>query len=331
MVNIATAASRRNQAMLPITVLSVGALALVACITTVAWLALHGPTLVPGQDTRITAVLISIGSRVACLVVNIALIRSAWVSFLHHVLSGERISTQTLVGACRTFMSLGQLENYSSLPRGFKYHVIIAAFVSVAMTVTSASFRYESLALSGKSIASLPDTASVCNQSLITSQTGYFCTGKLNGNTTGTSWSYLEEVVAGGQGTVHRQGELGKDQELGANVTLGILPPGWSLGNGSDLPWMAISVTCVPLTISAEFSGSGQNANADIYVNGNLQDTLDIANMPEWGAVVHLYQQVNDSGPASSLSPWIIVMLARNLDDGTANFGGLAPDAVTYL
>lgn len=46
---------------------------------------------------------------------------------------------------------------------------------------------------------------------------------------------------------------------------------------------------------------------------------------------MHLYQQFNDSGPLSSLSPWIVVMLARGLGDGTANFNGLAPDAVTYL
>jgi hypothetical protein len=46
---------------------------------------------------------------------------------------------------------------------------------------------------------------------------------------------------------------------------------------------------------------------------------------------VQLYQQVNDTGPASSLSPWYMVMLARDLDDGTANIQGLSGSAVTYL
>jgi hypothetical protein len=66
-------------------------------------------------------------------------------------------------------------------------------------------------------------------------------------------------------------------------------------------------------------------------VNDTLLDTLDVANMPEWGSIVYLYQQVNESGPASSLSPWKVVMLSRDLNDGTANLNGLAPDAVTYL
>jgi hypothetical protein len=63
-------------------------------------------------------------------------------------------------------------------------------------------------------------------------------------------------------------------------------------------------------------------------MDGSLIDVLDVPNMPKWGAIVHLYQQVNDSGQQSSLSPWKIVALSRNLDDGTANFGGLAPSAV---
>lgn len=96
-------------------------------------------------------------------------------------------------------------------------------------------------------------------------------------------------------------------------------------------PWMAISVSCTPLSISASIIGSGASTNVSIFVNDKLIDILDVANMPEWGAIVHLYQQGNDSGQYSSLSPWIAVGLSRNLDDGGANFGGLASDAMTFL
>jgi hypothetical protein len=268
--------------------------------------------------------MISAGSRLAGLFISVALVRSAWAAFLPRVLEGELIPTRALVGACRNFMSWGQWENYGSLPSSFKYHIILAAFISLAMTGTSASFRYESLVLATRNTALVPDVGILCNQSSIG------CSGALNANTTSTSWSYLEEVNTGGQGGVYQYGELG-DQELGANVTLGVLPSGWILDEGNDLPWMAIWVTCSYLSISAEFTGSSLSASSRIYVNDTLMDTLDIANMPEWGSIVHLYQQVNDSGPASSLSPWIVVMLARDLDDGTANFNGLAPDAVVYL
>jgi hypothetical protein len=51
--------------------------------------------------------------------------------------------------ACRSFMSLGQILDFHSLPQSFKLHVILAIFISVAMTATSASFRYESLGVAG--------------------------------------------------------------------------------------------------------------------------------------------------------------------------------------
>src|SRR5271170_1629274 len=53
--------------------------------------------------------------------------------------------------------------------------------------------------------------------------------------------------------------------------------------------------------------------------------------MPSWGSQVQLYQQLNDSVAYSSLSPWYIVLLARDLVDGTANTLGLSGAAVTYL
>jgi hypothetical protein len=213
------------------------------------------------------------------------------------------------------------LEDYGSLPISFKFHIVLAAFISPAMVGTSASFRYDSLVVVGRKIASVPDVARVFNQSLI---------GELNANTTGNSWSYITQVYSGGQGTVYRYGEPG-DQELGANVTLGVLPDGWSLNAGNNLPWMAISVACHHLPISAQFTGSGLSASSNIFVNDTFMDTLDIANMPEWGSVVHLYQQVNGSGRSGSLSPWVVVMLARDLGDGRANFGSLSLDAVTHL
>jgi hypothetical protein len=327
--SVAMTASQHNQATVPIVLFPLGFLAIGSGLAAILWLALHGPALVPGQDTRITAIMISAGSRLAGLFMGAAIIRSAWAAFLPRVLAGEPIPTQALVGACQNFMSLGQLGNYGSLPSAFKFHIALAAFITLAMVGTSASFRYDSIAVVGNNFASVPDVASICNPSLVNGS-NYFCNGAVNANTTETSWSYLEDVYNGGQGTVYRYGELG-DQELGANVTLGVLPAGWALGDGSDLPWMAIWVACQPLSISAEFLGSGLEASTDIYVNDTFLDTLDIANMPEWGSVVHLYQQVNESVPASSLCPWKVVMLARDLDDGTANFGGLAPDAVTYL
>jgi hypothetical protein len=329
---VATAASQQNQALAPIVLLTLGLITIGTCIGAMVWLLVHGPALVPQQDTRITSILISVGARLSGFFINAALLRSAWAAFLPRVLTGEAIPNQALVGISRNFMSLGQLGHYHSLPGSFKYHIVIALVTSLAMTGTSASFRYLSLGLAGHSFALVPDVASSCNQSQVSgdSRWTYVCDGNLNANTTATSWSYLQDVITGGQKTVQRFGVLG-DEVLGANVTLSVLPAGWTLNEGNDLPWMSMSVACHELSISASFSGSGLAAVSDIYVNGNLVDTLDIANMPAWGSIVHPYQQINESGPVSSLSPWIMVALARDLDDGTANFGGLAPDAVTYL
>jgi hypothetical protein len=125
-------------------------------------------------------------------------------------------------------------------------------------------------------------------------------------------------------------GSIG-DDALGANVTVAVLPDGWYLQDGHNLPWMAISVSCRGLPIEAEFNGSGLLANATIIVNGSVIDYLDISQMPQWNGLVHMYQQVNDSGPFSSLSPFVIVMLTRDVNDRTAHFDGLADDAVTVL
>jgi hypothetical protein len=329
LLRTATASSQRNQSVIPLILFPIGFIVMGICLCVMAWLAFHGPILVPGQDTRITAIIISFGSRLVGFFVGAALVRSAWAAFLPQVVAGESIPTLALVGVCRKFMSLGQLENYSSLPLSFRIHIAVAAFTSLAIMGTSASFRYVVLGLPTQGVAMVPDVASLCNATLVNS-TGYFCSGKLNANTTDESWSYLDQVYSGGQATVHQHGKLG-DQELGANVTLAALPPGWTLDKGNNLPWMEMSVTCRNLSISADFTGVNESATSIIYVNNTELDVLDISNMPDWGSVVHLYQQVNESGPASSLCPWIVVMLSRDLNDDTANFGGLAPDAVVYL
>ncbi|KAH6714332.1 hypothetical protein BKA61DRAFT_722880 [Leptodontidium sp. MPI-SDFR-AT-0119] len=121
------------------------------------------------------------------------------------------------------------------------------------------------------------------------------------------------------------------DKVLGANVTLAALPVGWNLDEGNDLPRMTIWVTCRGLPISANFTRDYLSALASIFVNYSLVDILDVFNMPDWNPVAHLYQQLNGPGPISNLNPFIEVMLAQSQGDGTANFGGLAPDTVTYL
>jgi hypothetical protein len=144
-LRVATAASRRTQAMVLIIFYPLSFILIGTCLALVVFLSLHGPALVPRQDTRITAIIISSGTRLAALLIGAALARSTWAAFLPHVLSGEPIPTRSLVGACRDFLSLGQLENYASLPSSFKYHIILAVVVWTALTATSASFRYDSL------------------------------------------------------------------------------------------------------------------------------------------------------------------------------------------
>jgi hypothetical protein len=328
----ATVASKRTEFTIPIVFIPFGLLFLGTCLAGFAWLALHGPALVPGQDTRITSILISTGSRMSVLIIGSAFVRSSWASILPDIVAEKPLNTRSLIGICQNFMSLGQLANFGSLPAAFKWHIVLAAFISLAMIATSSSFRYESLPVSSQALAILPDFASTCAPPRNPTPDGgnYFCTGVLNANTTTLAWNYIEQVYSGGQRTVYRYGELG-DEELGANVTLAVLPNGWTPKGDNDLPWMSMSVKCQDLPISASYSGSGYASNASIYVNNTLIDTLDIANMPTWGSDVHLYQQVHKSGPRSSLCPWKVVMLGRNLYDGTANFGGLSLSGVTPL
>jgi hypothetical protein len=168
--------------------------------------------------------------------------------------------------------------------------------VSLGLTVTSASFRYDSLGQSGRQMATVLDVAKICNYSDAPPGNGVFCpeSGNLNSNTTLNSWSYLDSVNSGGQKTVYKYGVIG-DKELGANVTLATLPSGWVLAKG-NLPWMAMWVTCDSMSISADFAGAGITSNASIYVNDTLIDILDIANMPGWNGVVYR----DDSGQTHS-------------------------------
>src|ERR1700722_3154451 len=234
----ATIASKRIEATIPIIFFCFSLLFLGTCLTGFAWLALHGPALVPRQDTRITSILISTGSRMSVLIIGVAFVRSAWASILPDMVAGKPLNTRSLIGICRNFMSLGQLASFGSLPAAFKWHITLAAFVSLVMRATSSSFRYESLPVSGEALAILPDFARACPPPQNpNSGGGYFCPGALNANTTTQAWNYIEQVYSGGQRTVYRYGELG-DEELGANVTLAILPNGWTLNDGNDLPWM---------------------------------------------------------------------------------------------
>jgi hypothetical protein len=332
-IELADELSKHVQANVLTIFLPVGAAIIAVMIALVGWLALNGPMLVPGQDTRITSIIISLGSRVASVIISTAILRSAWACFLPTVLRGSNIPVWSLLSTCQSFMSFGQLSNFWSLPPWFKFHVCLALTVFVTMTGTSASFRYESLPRAGLTTALVADVDVICNVSYIT-PTGYNCYGNpayhnWNTNTTENSWGYIDEVNAGGQGTITTYGQIG-DTEIGSMVTLAILPSGWNLGQ-NNLPSMSMNVSCTDLPISAVFDGDGISATANIYVDGTLIDTLNVPNMPEWDSVVHMYQQFNDSGPISSLSPWIVVMLSRDLNDGTANFAGVAADAVTYL
>jgi hypothetical protein len=316
--------------MTPLVLFPLGLFTIVACLGAIIWLARHGPTLVPGQDTRITSIIISTGSRLVSIFITVALVRSAWGAYLPSVLSGEPFPTRALVSVCRGFMSLGQLENFTSLPASFKIHLFLAIFVSLVMTATSASFRYDSFGEVDLNYASVPDVAKICNGTNINETTSYNCGSTYGNVNASTPWNNLAEIYNGGRNTVSRYGVIG-DKTLGANVTLAVLPAGWTLNSG-NLPWMAIGITCHDLPISATFSGQGASAIATIFVNHTNIGDLDVSNMPEWHAIVHLYQQYNQTNaPTSRLSPWIVVMLARDMNDGSSGLGGVAADSATYL
>jgi hypothetical protein len=342
-VGSTSSSTRQSHAALTLVTLACGFVSLSLCVAAIIWLWVSGPLEVPGQDTRITAAIISVGRSLASLFIGISLARAAWGAFIPQLVDGSRFSARTLLAVCHNWDSPGQWQDFRDLPTSFKIYVLLGVLTWIGMTGTSSTFRYVSHGVSATGTALVADFTYACNTSLVQPSPNYTCQAatspnttdintsfNLNGNTTRTSWGYIEQVNSGGRGTVNLTGSIG-DDALGANVTVAVLPDGWYLKEGHKLPWMAISVSCQSLPIAAEFTGTGLLANATIIVDGWVIDYLDVSEMPQWNGLVHMYQQVNDSGPFSSLSPWKIVMLTRDVYDGTAHFDGLADDAVTYL
>jgi hypothetical protein len=337
-----SSSKRQSHAALALGTLACGFVAISLCVAAIIWLWVSGPQEVPGQDTRITAIIITVGRSLASLFIGIAFARAAWGSFTPQLVYGSQLSGRTLLAVCQPWDSLGQWQDFNHLPTAFKIYVLLGGLAWAGMMGTSSAIRYVSHGVFATGTALVADFEYACNVSLV-QPSNYFCMAatspnttdantsfNLNGNTSRTSWQYIEQVNSGGQGTVTLTGSIG-DDALGANVTLAVLPAGWYLKEGHELPWMAISVSCRSLPIMAEFTGEGLLASATIIVDGSIIDTLDITQMPQWNSIVQIYQQVNDSGPYSSLSPWKIVMLTRDVNDGTAHFDGLADNAVTYL
>ncbi|KAH6708952.1 hypothetical protein BKA61DRAFT_439489, partial [Leptodontidium sp. MPI-SDFR-AT-0119] len=312
--------------------LPLGFLFLAACLVAITALWIHGPLLVPKQDTRLTSIVISTSSKVATFIMGIVFLRSAWASAVLDVTNGHSMTARNLITTCKPFLSLGQLQNFNALPLSFKFHVILGAASLVAMTATSSSFRYESLPTSGEMVALVPDVAFACPADKV-EETGLFICdqggSKLNILTNASihAWDYLEEVNSGGQQTVTKYGNIG-DPSLGANVTIATLPTGWKLSEGNDLPWMAMWVSCKERAISVVSTGTGYETNTSIYLDGKLAAVFDIGTMPQWNSGVHLLLRVNETGPFSSLGEYDIIMLARDL---LPNMRGVAVDSVTSL
>ena len=206
--------------------------------------------------------------------------------------------------------------------------VLLGLGVTVCMTLTSAGFKYVVIPGTGVRPFLGPDFQALCNYSLINDSTQYFCTGNPNG--LGVQWSYLDEVNGGAGGNVVKSGNASFGR-VSANVTLTAAPANIRLPSNPPPPWAAIDVGCRSVDLRLQLNGSGALATTTVFLNSIAFDQLSIANMPTWSSQIQLYQQVNDTGPASSLAPYYIVLLARDLDDGTSNTNGLAGSAVEYL
>ncbi|KIJ97062.1 hypothetical protein K443DRAFT_133926 [Laccaria amethystina LaAM-08-1] len=165
--------------------------------------------------------------------------------------------------------------------------------------------------------------------SLVNSTTGYFCTGAANAATINTEWDYIDIVSSGAGGNVLCSN--GTSGTISANVTLATAPANLRLPANPMPPWTAIDVSCRNIALSLSVVGNASSSTNVLFIDNRQLDTLTVTEMPSWSSQVQLYQQVNDTGPASSLSPWYMVMLVRDLDDGTANIQRLSGSAVTYL
>ncbi|KAF4340742.1 hypothetical protein FBEOM_5346 [Fusarium beomiforme] len=139
----------------------------------------------------------------------------------------------------------------------------------------------------------------------------------------------LEKQAQGGQKTVTKFGDFG-NKTVGDNVTLAVLPSGWSPKDLNNLPWMAMWVTCDKREISVDYSGNGYETNTTVYLDNKMAAVLDIGNMPQWGSIVHIYLRTNESGPFSSLGDYDVIMLGSYENDGS-NMKGVSMDSVTKL
>src|SRR5205814_312149 len=91
--SVATPASTRPQAAIPIIFFALGLLFLGTCLAGLAWLAFHGLALVPRQDTRITTIFISMRSRLCILIIGVAFVRSAWASIVPDIVAAKPLYT----------------------------------------------------------------------------------------------------------------------------------------------------------------------------------------------------------------------------------------------
>ncbi|EDR01077.1 uncharacterized protein LACBIDRAFT_333588 [Laccaria bicolor S238N-H82] len=310
--------------------LGLACLYLISCVVVVSWMMISGPMAVPRQDTRITNIIISIASKGALgLGLWIVTLRLR-VQWTHILVSEERVQLRSLLAACGKEGSFSRIRHIHTSPtRGIALTAAIGAVVTILMTSTSAGFKY--IVLPGTAIQeySGPDFVSICNYSLLNSTTGYFCTGTANAVTVNTEWNYIDLVSSGDGGNVVRSNRT--SSTMSANVTLTSAPANLRLPTNPTPPWAAIDVSCRNVVLSLSVVGNGSSTTNVLLVDNRQSDTLTVAEMPSWSSQVQLYHQVNETGPVSSLSPWYMVMLARDLDDGGANMQGLSGSAVTYL
>ncbi|KIM71917.1 hypothetical protein PILCRDRAFT_82347 [Piloderma croceum F 1598] len=303
---------------------------LISCVSVACWMLVSGPKLVPRQDTRITNAIISLASKVAlglALWIVTMRLRAQWVQVL---ISGQHVGLRGLLAACGGEGSLLRVCHIRNVPTvGVGCTAVIGAAVTLLMTLTSAGFKY--IVISGTAVQEFsgPDFQAICNYSLVNSSNGYFCTGSANAVTVETEWNLLDIVNSGAGGNVLLSG--GDTGTMSANVTLTTAPADLRLATDPAPPWAAIDVSCRDVELQLQLVGNGSTSSNLVHVDGRLLDQLTIAEMPSWASQVQLYQQVNDSGPASSLCPWYMVLLARDLNDGTANIGGLSGGAVSFL
>ena len=311
--------------------LSLACFYLLVCVAVTFWMFATGPKLVPRQDTRITNAIISLLSRIALtlsLWIVTVLLRTLWVRYLS---SGRAVKLRGLLLACTDTGILRRVQYLRLMPtREIGITVIIGASVTICMTLTSAGFKYVVIPITAMKPFLGPDFRAICDYSLVNASTGYFCSGAANSITSITQWNNVDAVNSGAGGNVVLSEDTATGR-LSANVTLTSSPANIRLPSNPPAPWAAIDVGCTAVDLQLELVGSGATSSNIVFLNGIEFDTLSIAEMPNWNSQVQLYQQANDTGPVSSLSPWYIVLLARDIDDGTSHVTGLGASAVNLL